>query len=580
MRILLLTHAFNSLAQRLFVELRGDGHEVSVELDIADAVTEEAVTLWQPDVVIAPFLKRRIPESVWSTRLCLVVHPGPPGDRGPSALDWAIESGAREWGVTVLQATGEYDAGPVWAWRGFALRDGATKSSVYRREVVDAALAAVREALAVCHRGIRGTRARAVAGRWRPLMLQDERRIHWSRDASEVVLRHLHAADGSPGVVDALWGEPVRLFDAHRASEDDLRRAPTGEAGAIVARRGPALLRRTVDGGVWLGHVRRAGDAAGTQAALKLPATQMFATCAAALPELAVPLQRDAATWDELRYREFGDGDARVGWLDFEFHNGAIGVRQCGRLIAALREVADRPTRVLVLAGGADFFCNGIHLHEIEAAQHEAGGSAADASMAAIEAIDDVVLAILSLTDRLVVTALRGNAGAGGCFLALAADAVWCHAGVVQNPHYKNMGNLFGSEYWTYLLPRRVGEARAREIMSRRLPMGAREAQALGLVDELFADNAHDAEAGFEAACIARAQALAADGDHAAKVAAKAARRAADERARPLADYRADELRIMQRNFYGFDASYHVARHHFVHRKPHAWTPRHLAVHR
>jgi putative two-component system hydrogenase maturation factor HypX/HoxX len=36
----------------------------------------------------------------------------------------------------------------------------------------------------------------------------------------------------------------------------------------------------------------------------------------------------------------------------------------------------------------------------------------------------------------------------------------------------------------------------------------------------------------------------------------------------------------MHRNFYGFDPSYHVARHHFVTRKPHAWTPRHLATHR
>ena len=33
----------------------------------------------------------------------------------------------------------------------------------------------------------------------------------------------------------------------------------------------------------------------------------------------------------------------------------------------------------------------------------------------------------------------------------------------------------------------------------------------------------------------------------------------------------------MHRNFYGFDPSYHVARHHFVHKLPHAWTPRHLA---
>ena len=41
--------------------------------------------------------------------------------------------------------------------------------------------------------------------------------------------------------------------------------------------------------------------------------------------------------------------------------------------------------------------------------------------------------------------------------LAFAADRVWSHAAVVLNPHYKNMGNLFGSEFWTYLLPPRVG---------------------------------------------------------------------------------------------------------------------------
>jgi len=43
LRILLLSHAFNGLTQRLFVELRAAGHQVSVELDISDAVTEEAV---------------------------------------------------------------------------------------------------------------------------------------------------------------------------------------------------------------------------------------------------------------------------------------------------------------------------------------------------------------------------------------------------------------------------------------------------------------------------------------------------------------------------------------------------------
>ena len=111
MRILFLTRSFNSLAQRLYLDLTAMGHEVAVELDIADSVTEEAVALFQPALVVAPFLKRAIPESVWRHTPCLVVHPGIVGDRGPSALDWAIARGASEWGVTVLQAQAEMDAG-------------------------------------------------------------------------------------------------------------------------------------------------------------------------------------------------------------------------------------------------------------------------------------------------------------------------------------------------------------------------------------------------------------------------------------------------------------------------------------
>ena len=52
------------------------------------------------------------------------------------------------------------------------------------------------------------------------------------------------------------------------------------------------------------------------------------------------------------------------------------------------------------------------------------------------------------------------------------------------------------------------------------------------------------------------------------------------EAAKPLATYREEELAQMRRNFYGFDPSYHVARHHFVRKSPASWTPRHLARHR
>jgi len=296
LRLLLLAHAFNGLTQRLHCALREAGHTVSVELDISDAVSAEAVALFQPDLVLAPFLKRRIPESLWSTRPCLVVHPGPPGDGGPAALDRAVLEGATHWGVTVLQATGELDAGPVWAWRGFAVRPGASKASLYRHEVGSAAVAAVFDALQRFVPGTAGPQPPPALpserGRWRGPLPQAQRAIDWRHDDTATVLRKIACAEGQPGLADTLFGLPCRLHDAHAASADTLARAPQAAPGSVVARRGPALLRLCTDGAVWIAHVVRPNDDGDPP--LKLPATRAFATDCAALPELEVPLLRVA----------------------------------------------------------------------------------------------------------------------------------------------------------------------------------------------------------------------------------------------------------------------------------------------
>ena len=91
-------------------------------------VTREAVDLFQPDLVIAPFLKRAIPGDVWRRVPCLVVHPGIRGDRGPSALDWAIHGREREWGVTLLQANAVMDGGDTWGTETFTMREAAKNS--------------------------------------------------------------------------------------------------------------------------------------------------------------------------------------------------------------------------------------------------------------------------------------------------------------------------------------------------------------------------------------------------------------------------------------------------------------------
>ena len=558
MRILFLSHAFNSLTQRLFVELQAQGHEVSVEFDINDAVTCEAVKLFRPDLLVAPFLKRAIPESVWRDYRCLVLHPGVVGDRGPSALDWAILDGEESWGVTVLQANAEMDGGDIWASVEFAMRD-ASKASLYRNEVTEAAVEAVKLALARCQAGDFTPQPLdysdpGVRGRLRPQMRQSDRAIDWHNDDSARVLRKIRSADGFPGVADLLCGRELFLYDAY--PENRLR----GDPGTLIARCGGAVCRATSDGAVWIGHLR---DKRSSHP-FKLPATHVLDEAACALPEVAP--DRDSG-YRDIWYDQIG----QVGYLHFPFYNGAMSSEQCVRLRAAYGAARRRDTRVIVLMGGPDFWSNGMHLNLIEAAD-----SAADASWENINAIDDLALEIIDTDSHLTVAALQGNAGAGGVFLARAADQVWARAGVVLNPHYKDMGNLYGSEYWTYLLPRYAGADNAARISQARLPMGTYEAASLGLIDQVL-ENRPDA---FTAAVQRGAAELAASADFDEKLAARQRRRAADEAVKPLRVYREQELENMHLNFYGFDPSYHVARYNFVYKVPKSRTPLTIARHR
>ncbi|MDA8093218.1 MAG: hydrogenase maturation protein [Betaproteobacteria bacterium] len=565
MRILLLVHAFNSLAQRLYCELARLGHEVSVEFDISEAITLEAAARYCPHLVLAPFLKRAIPETIWRSVLSIVIHPGIPGDRGPSALDWAMAEGRQEWGVTALQANGQWDAGDIWASVPFTLREG-TKGSLYRREVADCAWEAVQQVLARMRDPYfrplpQDDRDPGMKGRVHPPMRQCDRVIDWASDGSLAILRKIRAADGSPGVLDRIDGQEVYLYDAH--PEDVVRGRRPGE---LLARRHGAILRATRDGAVWIGHLQeKHPDGRGP----KLPATCVLGTIAARLPELAVPLASPDGprTYRDIRYRE----KARVGYLRFDFYNGAMSADQCLRLLEAFRHAQRRDTRIIVLEGGADFWSNGIHLHEIEAAE-----SPADESWRNVEAMNDLVRAIIECDTHLTVAALRGNAAAGGVCLALAADYVFARAGIVLNPHYRGMGNLHGSEYWTYLLPKRVGHARAQALADSRLPLAALRAAELGLIDGCWAGE----PAGFPAGVEAWASRLAVRTDYADRLAFKRRQRQEDEARKPLAQHRAEEMAQMALNFYGFDPSYHVARYNFVHRVPYSRTPVHLARHR
>jgi putative two-component system hydrogenase maturation factor HypX/HoxX len=561
MRILLLASAYNSLTQRVHAELADRGHDVAVGLALGDEVMRAAVRRHDPDLIIAPMLTAVIPADIWSARPCFIVHPGPRGDRGPSSLDWAIMGGATRWGVTVLQANAQMDAGDIWASAEFPVR-AFSKSSLYRAEVADAAMGAV---LAAVDRFARGGyqpepldySSPRVTGRCRPPCRQADRRIDWPAERTSSVVAKLRAADSSPGVLDVIGGTEYFLFGGYE--DDHLRGAP----GAIIARRDGAICRATVDGAVWIPQLRRR-PVPGGPATCKLPATLALRGSLAGVPPVPAPLTRPLGrrTYQEISYRENGG----VGYLEFAFPGGAMSTGQCRRLLAAYRHAQARPVRVIVLGGQRDFFANGIHLNVIETADDPAAESWRN-----INAIDDLVEAILTTTGKLTVAALAGNAAAGGLMLALAADQVWCRAGAVLNPHYRLMG-LHGSEYWTYTLPRRVGAEHAARLTQECLPVTPAAALRCGLVDRVIAGSAAE----YHGQLAVMAGQLARSPGYPALLAAKAHALAAAEKQQPLAAYRAAELAIMSRNFSGPGEPHPQLRRAFVYKHKPTGTPPHL----
>jgi putative two-component system hydrogenase maturation factor HypX/HoxX len=222
----------------------------------------------------------------------------------------------------------------------------------------------------------------------------------------------------------------------------------------------------TVDGAVWISHLKRKSPVQSAIAKFlrgyrskldfKLPAVQVLRKHLEAVPESRIDplLAGKEATYKETWYEEAND----VGYLYFDFHNGAMSTEQCRRLSTAYKLALEWPTKALALMGGREFWSNGIHLNGIEAADN-----AFKESWLNINAMDDFVYALLTTENKLTVAAIWGGCGAGGAMAILAADYVWAHPGVIFNPHYRTMG-LYGSEYWTYTLPKRVGPVQALEL--------------------------------------------------------------------------------------------------------------------
>jgi putative two-component system protein, hydrogenase maturation factor HypX/HoxX len=550
MKILILGSAFSGLCQRILRELILMGHQVDQHYGMDEPVLRQQLALFQPELILCPFLTHRIPTDIWQAYRCLVVHPGIEGDRGPSSLDWAISRQQTHWGVTLLQADAEMDAGAIWGTTNFPLRK-ASKTSVYKREVSSAAVNMLKQAVLDFNDASFKPRPLdysnpAVCGNLMPTMKQPDRAINWQADSAEIIIAKINAADTTPGVLDEIEGVPAHIFGAQ--FEPNL----TGTPGEILAIAQGAICKATIDGSVWIRQVK--AKTIDTLSPIKLPAEYLAKHIYSAHKIAALNHTGLHGSFNDISVEYQND----VAYVYFDFYNGAANTEQCARLVECLKDVKAGPSKVIVLMGGENFFSNGIHLNTIEAAADPALESWLN-----INAIDDVVLEIINSPNQIMLAALRNNAGAGGAILALACDKIIGREGVVLNPHYKNMG-LYGSEYWTYLLPKRVGSELATAITEQCQPMLMAEALDLNLVDELFQEDwqaYHNQLTRF-------AEAMTAPRAHAAMLRTKNDARQKDEAKKPLEEYRQEELAKMRATFDNSASYYHEARRNFVYKQP------------
>ncbi|HBK70946.1 MAG TPA: hydrogenase maturation protein [Flavobacteriaceae bacterium] len=545
MKIQFITTAFNGMAQRLWIELDRLNYQVHVVIPISSEQLINETEKYKPKLIIAPFLTSKIPKEIYENYTCLIVHPGIKGDRGASSLDWAILRQEKTWGVTILEAVEKMDAGPVWAYNEFIMRS-VSKGEIYRNEVTQAASKGIIQALD----NFKNITFKPepldysnseIIGKWNNKTTQKDFTFSWEDDTNEIIHK-INAADSSPGVLITLFDNDYYCYGAH------LETRLKGRYGSIVAQRNNAICIATKNNAIWITHLKSLNEGQ-----VKLPAILALGELANEIPiSNRSPFENfEGETWQEIRFEQ----DGEIGYLYFDFYNGAMSSDQCNRLRDAIIETKKR-AKLIVLMGGKDVWSNGIHLNVIENSNNPAKESWEN-----INAIDDLILEIINSTEHYIVSVLQGNAGAGGVSLALAADKVLCRNGIVLNPHTKNMG-LYGSEYWTYLLPKRIGFKKAERFTEDCLPWGVDVALEIGLIDGFYGETNTE----FVNNVKQQAQEIINLPYFDKLIKAKHFQRKKDERNKPLVNYRKEELEKMHKNFFDNNMDYNYKRYCFVHK--------------
>jgi putative two-component system hydrogenase maturation factor HypX/HoxX len=234
-----------------------------------------------------------------------------------SSIDWALKDDWKEWGLTILQVSGNsrtsdgssdrygsrvffrprmrWMRDPIWATKNFPTEpkigiSRPTKSSLYRRDCIEAASLGLKE---VIHNYINGIPPRPlvpeaphVKGKLRPNMKNVDRMVNWGESA-EVVERIIRASDSQPGCLDVLEDQ-MYFFYGPYLEENPPAGSKDKPPKTILGKSDQAILIKCGEKAVWISHLKKRNS--DTEKFFKLPASLALpASVVDKIPDLTLP---------------------------------------------------------------------------------------------------------------------------------------------------------------------------------------------------------------------------------------------------------------------------------------------------
>ena len=177
----------------------------------------------------------------------------------------------------------------------------------------------------------------------------------------------------------------------------------------------------------------------------------------------------------------------------------AINAQMWDGLAEIFREIASRADdRVVVVTGAGDDFCSGADLSGRGGSGAASSGAASSVGaqnqvhhLAAMRRVNDACIALQRLPQP-TIAKVRGVAVGAGCNLALGCDLVVASQTARFSEIFARRGLSldFGG---SWLLPRRIGMHRAKELALLAEIVGASDALEMGLINRVLPDGEVDA---------------------------------------------------------------------------------------